>query len=150
MMEITPETPLKELPNYWNADEVKKLAGKIINKHHQHLKHSGIAYLFKKKMKHAGLASKASEKIRLVTEEIGQQIDFIITINWQVWIAIDAKQKKALVDHELYHCRYNTRGEELKPMLLKHDLEEFTEIVARHGLWTRGLEHLAEVMRDNE
>jgi hypothetical protein len=50
-----------------------------------------------------------------------------------VWNLFNDAQRAALIDHELCHFRknketgaYDARG---------HDLEEFNEIVERHGIW---------------
>ena len=146
-MEITPETPEKELPDYWEAEEAEKIGKKLIKENHTpRLASAGIIYLFKKKMKHLGTATKRTQKDLLVNEILGVECDFIITINWPSWIVMEDHQKSALIDHELTHCTYTDRKGELVPALREHDLEEFREIVDRHGLWHGGLNSMAEVM----
>jgi hypothetical protein len=79
--------------------------------------------------------------------------DFIILLNQEAWEALNEKQKRALVDHELCHARIalDTDGQpkhddrdRLVCRIRKHDVEEFREIVDRHGLWTSELEAIAK------
>lgn len=62
----------------------------------------------------------------------------------------------ALLDHELCHAapslddetldvKYDERG---RPVwrVRKHNIEEFTEVVERHGLWKKDLERFAEAI----
>jgi len=82
--------------------------------------------------------------------------DFVILLNHEVWnrIAFTERQMRALLDHELCHCavakdkngevKMDERG---RPVwrLRKHDIEEFAEVVARHGLWRHELEKFVAV-----
>jgi len=80
--------------------------------------------------------------------------DFVIELNDEVWHEADfsREQKAALLDHELCHCsvKLDDYGEpettdDGRPAwcIRKHDVEEFSEVVARHGLWRYELERFA-------
>lgn len=79
---------------------------------------------------------------------------------------MNKKQRAALVDHELCHFT-RTKTEEPDPKdprnwitvygpaddpdswgIREHDVEEFSEIIERHGLWDTGIESFAAVVRE--
>lgn len=78
--------------------------------------------------------------------------DFVIILNREAWQDLDDAQRRALVDHECCHgsvarnkdgsVKKNDRG---RPVfrLRKHDIEEFREVVERHGLYKHDLESFA-------
>jgi hypothetical protein len=83
--------------------------------------------------------------------------DFVILLNrdfWQNGRVTDA-QRQALMDHELMHaaCVYDAHGE-IKVdergrtcyRIRKHDLEEFADIVTRHGCYKRDIEDFAQAL----
>lgn len=84
-------------------------------------------------------------------------IDFVILLNREVWEDIDFTEHKqlALLDHELCHAarsvdsdgeaRIDTKG---RPVWRTrgHDIEEFREVVERHGLYKYDLEKFAEAI----
>ena len=81
--------------------------------------------------------------------------DFFIVLNKMAWDAFTKEQKMALLDHELCHImpsedkngepQQDDRGRKLF-RTRRHDIEEFSEIVRRHGLYKRDLERFAEVI----
>ena len=84
--------------------------------------------------------------------------DFIILLNRTFWSDADVSdaQRRALLDHELCHGALKLDPETGEPVedergrkvyrLRKHDLEEFTDIVERHGLYKRDLEAFAAAL----
>lgn len=88
-------------------------------------------------------------------------LDFVIVLR-QEFIqspAVKDSQRLALLDHELCHAtvRLDREGEPALDergrkvyRIRKHDLEEFSEIVARHGLYKRDLEHFALALRQSK
>ena len=87
--------------------------------------------------------------------------DFIIVLNETVWndIEFDKKKKIALVDHEMMHIapdydeetgehKQDERGRFLF-RVRKHSIEEFTEIVGRHGCYKSDLEQFARTLLRN-
>jgi hypothetical protein len=104
---------------------------------HQRLFRARIAYLFRPSIEkggreRGGVASKASAKLEYLTD-----FDFLIEFNHGVWLKLTPEQRLALVDHELAHCE---RDPETGAWTMReHDVEEFSDVVARWGLWTMPL-----------
>ena len=84
--------------------------------------------------------------------------DFIIILNYEFWhdAKTTDKQRLALMDHELCHAAVQTdkEGDEISDTkgryvyrCRKHDIEEFREIVERHGLYKSDLQAFAESIR---
>ena len=75
---------------------------------------------------------------------------FLIEISGPVWERLSHDERKALLDHELCHCVIAVDEDdpeaEVKLKLKTHDLEEFREIVTRHGLWRPDIEAMATVI----
>jgi hypothetical protein len=111
---------------------------------HEQLAHASITYIFREKMKTRdrvvwGKASKADGKLAFFAG-----FDFVIEINWEVWRTLSNMQKVALIDHELSHCSREQDGKgEWKWVLVSHDIEEFTGIVNRWGIWREDLKPFA-------
>jgi len=81
--------------------------------------------------------------------------DFIILLNKMAWDAFTNEQKLALLDHELCHIMpsEDKNGEQVRDDLgrklfrtRRHDIEEFQEIVKRHGMYKKDLERFAEIV----
>jgi hypothetical protein len=84
--------------------------------------------------------------------------DFVIVLNMEFWQSADVKdwQRRALLDHELCHATVKL-DEAGDPVIdergrtvfrtRKHDIEEFSQVVARHGCYKRDLEHFARALR---
>ena len=125
---------------------VGTIAAPIIKAHHAHLAGERIRYVFRSE--HAKDAGKAvMGKARKISglnaflsadEDEGGGDYFVIEIAHDIWQGMSNAERKALVDHELSHCRikYSKDGEP-SLYIAPHDLEEFAAIVERHGLWKR-------------
>jgi hypothetical protein len=84
------------------------------------------------------------------------EFDFVIVLNRDVWESPEwtDERKLALVDHEMCHVAHaededgNKIDERGRPVwrLRKHDIEEFGDIVERHGTYKRDLERFAELL----
>jgi len=83
--------------------------------------------------------------------------DFVVVLNKEYWDAFSEEQRLALVDHELCHAaasldeqtgdqKEDERGRKVW-RIRKHDIEEFREIVERHGCYKSDLEQFAEAIR---
>jgi hypothetical protein len=82
--------------------------------------------------------------------------DFIILLNREVWESKEftADKKRALIDHELCHAARakDKNGPKVddrsRPVwrTRKHDIEEFSEVVARHGCYKSDLEQFAKAL----
>ena len=133
------------------AEEVEKIAKKLLPKYHSHLVNAKIAYLFiNKAMKSKGVevvatAAKISKKQHALCG-----YHFLITTAYPTWNELSDKQKLAVVDHELEHCfvEDDEKTGEPKYSILPHDVEEFGSIIKRHGLYTTNLVRIGRVVED--
>jgi len=131
---------------------VKQIAEDLIPKYHQHLIDFDvrIEYVFIDKTPKAkgrevwGTCRKISNlNAFLANGQDGSDPFFVITISEPVWEVLPPKSKIALVDHELCHAWAEAQQDEetdgsedvVKLSLRPHDLEEFSCVVRRHGLW---------------
>ena len=121
------------------APEVERIAQHLIVQHHGHLINANIKYLFRrgpwtsKKRETQGKATKVTGVNEYLTG-----LDFIIMINIEVWDQLSAKEKVALVDHELEHCC----EEDDKFFVQGHDVEDFLAVIKRNGFWSPDLKRM--------
>jgi hypothetical protein len=112
-----------------------KLVSTTANKYHRRLDGARIAVVMKEKAgKKKGktvlaTAMKPPDKMKPLLRE---PYHFVIVIGADEWEKADTKKRKALLDHELCHCEFDEDGQ---PSMRGHDLEEFGEIITRHGFW---------------
>ena len=116
----------------------------LIKAFHREIRNRTIAYLWKENMGAGtrvklGSAAKASAQLRLLGE-----VDFVLTFNWEAWKILTPEQRVALVDHELQHCDVDADSSE--PVMVEHDVEEFSLIVRRYGLWKPNLRTFGDVV----
>jgi len=128
----------------------------LVGQHHAHLAEAKIALAWKHGNKsdqdgrlQLGQCRKASD----LDHEL-HRFDFVILLNYEAWNMADwtVAQMEALIDHELTHASVavDEDGEEKRNSqgrivwrIRKHDVEEFREIVERHGLWKGDLSAFA-------
>lgn len=157
------------------ADEVGDYGRILIAKYHEHLSDAKILYLFTDQRRKrcdrvlVGTASRLDAMSRFLASGLQSVLsgpDFLMLIDVQEWSTLDDAQRRAVVDHELCHMavfvsedgrtwerltpgdhkdeyqfwRYGLRG---------HDIEEFSDVVKRHGWWRRDLpeNQFADVVR---
>jgi predicted metallopeptidase len=149
------------------APDVFRIAQKLIADYHAHLDDDRIRidYLFTDTaVKKAGQIALGTARVVsnlaafLAGEEGAEERGspfFVITILDYAWKDLSPDQKIALVDHELMHCMAAPKmvelenGTEVETLVLSirgHDLEEFKDIVHRHGFWAPDLESFARVV----
>jgi hypothetical protein len=159
------------MPNvYTDAPEVRAVAAKLIPAHHPHLKDTRIEYVFRSQHSSNGgkvvmatarkvtglnafLANTNPEFELTNEEEENPEAFFCIEVWSGIWNVMDGAKKAALVDHELCHCgRVETETEDgttrTAIVVLPHDLEEFTAVVERHGLWQEDVEKFIQAIRN--
>lgn len=147
------------------AEEVRDIAEEIIDQHHPHLQDAKalIGYYFRDgNSDWAGKAKKCTAFERHVTGYM-----LFVFINKDAWKALGPDQRLALVDHELCHfSRHSERVYEPETETWKdkyseakdpdswyireHDVEEFSDVIKRHGLWETGIEKFAAAVREAE
>ena len=113
---------------FWEAIEVLDIAKDLIAKDHSHLTDLPILYMFVKKMSEWGRMQLRSPK-----EVFISGYRFVMEVNHSAWVNLTEKQRIALVDHELCHAGYNPETGEAN--IIDHDVEEFGEVIKRHGFW---------------
>ncbi len=138
--------------------EPYKLLQHLVRHYHPHLEEARIGLCWQQDLKpdkdgrlELGKCRKASDLQREFAE-----FDFIITLNEEVWDEFTSKERAALLDHELCHAQIAKDNED-KPIkdergrfcwrVKKHDLEEFRDVVERHGVWKQDLELFADALR---
>lgn len=140
-----------------------EIVQRLVEKHHQHLIDAKIAIAWRYGIKDdkdgrlvLGQARKATDLSRELVD-----YDFIILLNYQVYTSREFSdaQREALLDHELCHCQIALDKDE-EPIeddkgrrvyrMRKHDIEEFREIVQRHGLYKNDLEEFGRVILEGK
>jgi hypothetical protein len=143
--------------SFSNAPEVKEIATRYINEHHDHLANVLIIYLFNAKT----IIKKGKEQLgeaKLVSglnaylatrdmEERPEQL-FVMTISKSAWDLLEGNQpaREALVDHELSHMDRDLETSALS--INPHDVEEFFDVVRRHGPWARDIQTFIEAAKN--
>ena len=138
----------------------------IVDAHHEHLSEARIALAWHRGWKQhkdgrltLGKCKKASDLDRELAP-----FDFVILLRQAFFedAEVSDAQRLALLDHELSHAEVelDQDGEpkrDTKDRVVyrtrKHDLEEFSSVVRRHGLWKNDIEAFAaaiERARDTE
>lgn len=151
--------------NYKEAPEVKKIANELIPKYHSHLEEFNVRvdYLFMDKIPMKGdnevwgqCRKITSLNAYLAADKIsGGDPFFVIIISEPIWDILPEKEKMALIDHELCHtsAEYQEKDDEepvLKISLKPHDMEEFSCIVKRHGMWRDSIKDFVESARKDK
>jgi hypothetical protein len=148
--------------SYWRAHEVEKIVQDLIPQHHEHLCRSDVTIrcvfrdtvaksrgriVLGKARKVSGLAAHLVGLVR--KDDLGDDPAdfFVIEVPAEPWSRLTHPQREALVDHELCHFWVSIPeepDEDRRLVVLGHDLEEFTAIVERHGLWKPDLKSFAK------
>lgn len=145
------------------TDDLGPLGKQLIEKYHRHL----IGYPVRFAWRSQSRRNKTKEV--LATAEIvrGRFASFVMTpeehlmagqdfgpamfwieVSEEAWDTLDDAQRYALLDHELCHCSVTENdGGEMVMDLRPHDLEEFNDIVKRHGLWLDDVRAFAEAVK---
>lgn len=136
---------------YEPADEVRRVAQRMIDKYHPDLRAVRIEYVFRSKAskRHGRVVAGSAKKVTgvnalLATDGAQSSEDlafFLVTIAKDIWETLEPSKREALVDHELEHCRVEVDEDGFASLVMRgHDIEEFSSIVGRHGLWSDDLE----------
>lgn len=121
------------MADFWKADsDVIELVDEAINRWHPALKRARIGVIMREEAQKSD-GREVYGKARLVSEieSVYIPFDFIIELAYDLWKRLTGSQRIALIDHELCHCRYW----EGKASLRRHDFEEFSVVLKRHGYW---------------
>lgn len=160
---------MPKAPTRWiEAPEVRDIAARLIPRYHSHLLSwaEEIRYVFRneaqvskgrtvwgKAHKIAGLpcylATNAPGDLNAFDDVPPPPADmFVMEIAADIWERLTDKQKEALVDHELMHFTIEMDDNVgLVRGIRGHDVEEFREVVERHGAWKPDLAEFAEALQ---
>lgn len=114
---------------------VLDLARRVIARYHPRLADARVLFIMRSEAPTSngkityGKAKKLSAEL-----QVHINADFIIWFAKDEWLGLTAAQREALMDHELMHCYWDGLTASMRP----HDVEEFTEIIVRHGFWWPG------------
>lgn len=139
---------------YSEAPEVQRIAARLISDETRlgHLAEARVSYL----LREGPWISKGSVvmgKVYVMDERarFNTGLDAQVIINRQVWDEADETQQEALVAHELCHIEkdVDNRGRS-RYWLANHDLEEFSWIVRRYGIWDDSLRKFFAAFENGE
>ena len=137
----------KEVPEFCPAEVIKE-AERIRAANHNELEDAEIAYVFiPKGPKTGGRVRLGKAHKESATHQLLSEMDFVIYLSKDMWDTLGPEQRMALLDHELCHCAPKLdakTGERVGWRTKAHDVEEFAEIIERHGLWKPDLRRFAE------
>ena len=139
------------MPAYKVNPDLKVRADRIIDKHRPNLKILSICYMFREEAAIsdgkviAGMCIRVDDRHHAIHRH-----DFLIEIAKDVWDEAPSEEfKDALLDHELGHCgiRFDEddtpmsdeRTGRWKTYIHKHDVEEFEDVLQRHGAYHEAL-----------
>lgn len=132
------------MPSYTLDASLQEVASKVIQVDRRHLQIMKIAYMFRPEAPVSDGKATAGMCIRLDDRNYTiHGYDFVIEIAKDIWEEADEKFRLALMDHELGHIgiRYGEDGQpemdeksgRIKTYCKKHDIEEFEDVLERHG-----------------
>lgn len=133
---------------YGSAEAVEEIADQLVPTYHSELASARIKYVF---------VSEASKKdgkpvlgkVRKISGELEYllDLDFLVVVALDCWNEATNRQKEALVDHLLERCtgEEDENTGEMKWSVRTPDVQEFTDILNRHGAWTENLVGMVEV-----
>lgn len=150
------------------APRVREIAERLIDAHHPHLQDAKelIGYYIKDdNAAWYGKCHKCTGFERFITNRT-----IHILILKDAFLQWSTEKLEALVDHELCHIGrlresdewYDSHTGQMMPPIYKpkneatswfiqsHNVEEFSDIIDRHGLWDEGIEKFAESVRDTD
>lgn len=143
----------KERIRWWRADDVKAIADELVPQYHQHLANQVVLYVFRSKASESNGVVELGKAKRVTglnaylayrefldeegIEDVAPASFFLIEIAHDWWPKLEPWQRVALVDHGLCHCSP-------EETIRAHDVEEFREVIERHGLWRPVLKAFAE------
>jgi hypothetical protein len=121
--------------------EILALATELVETFHPDLQNARIAFVQRSDAPVSngrityGKACKIADQLK-----VHFPYDFLIWISKRAVKDLEPLQIRALLDHELYHCTMKQGQPAMRP----HDIEEFTIVIDRYGLWNTCLQNARE------
>ncbi|RJQ26097.1 hypothetical protein C4577_04145 [Candidatus Parcubacteria bacterium] len=148
---------------FFPAPDVKEIADELIPKNHRHLVGVRMDFLFSETTPKRGgkdvwgtMRKVSSLAAYLGADKTDQERGvndpfFVMTISQPIWDELEEKDRIALVDHELCHAavELDDQGDSILGTK-SHDVEEFSEIIERHGLWRKSVQEFVEAAVKNK
>lgn len=124
--------------------EVIALVQEAIDQWHPVLQHARLGVCFRSEEQKRGTHA-IWATISKVSPHVGvlAHLDYVLWFAKPVWERLPRAGRLALIDHELCHAIENDSGDWA---IREHDVEEFYEVIERHGLWRTGLMNLGKVV----
>lgn len=148
--------------DFEESDSVREVAEDLIDKFHPHLQDAKDLIGYYVRFGTSDWAGKAKKCTAFERHVTGKTL--FVFVNSDAWDALKHDQRLALIDHELCHfSRSKTQivdpesgkwVDEWNPAedpdswsMRDHDVEEFSDVIRRHGLWEQGIESFAIAVR---
>ena len=132
------------------AENIESIATGLIANYHPHLAEARMLYAFVDKASKKG-GRELLGKVQKVGgwQEWALEKDFLLLVPLDKWNDMQANQRTALVDHLLERCA----GEEQEDGSYKFstkdpDVQEFTSILRRYGVWHNDLIDFVSVAQE--
>jgi hypothetical protein len=138
-----------DLVTYAKCPQAAAIGAVLVSVLHTDLVNANIGYLFREKLSdrdrtRLAQASRVSGKLAFYSD-----LDLMIEVNWEAWRFLSDERRIALIDHELCHFAEHIDDEgECSYKLVSHDVEEFSSIVRRWGLWKLDLERFGKAVEN--
>jgi hypothetical protein len=141
-------------PEFNPASEVSMVVQTLVREFHPHLVRTRVECWFTDKEPdtsaawgHVKLVTGLAARLAGQNPEDGDETEFfLLTVSKPVWNTLSPEKRRALVDHLLCHCWIEeTAKGNPKAKVVKHDLEEFVQVIQRHGLWRDDVTKFVEV-----
>jgi len=149
------------MPVYKQDKELAEIAALVIKEHRPGLEIAKICYMFREEAAIsddkviAGMCVRVDDRNYTI-----HSFDMVIEIARDVWEEATGQFRVALMDHELGHVgiRYDEEGEpirdavtdRLKTYSKRHDIEEFEDVLERHGAYHKALRDFLEAFARNK
>lgn len=150
------------MTEYWPAPAAARIADELIEAHHPHLIDHRIEFVFRDKAakrhgrivlgtarKVTGLNAFLARPVTSTVEDLEGGTFFLIELAGDHWPRLTDAQQRAVVDHELCHCwvEWDEDQQQHVHSIRGHDIEEFNDIVRRHGAWKPDVAAFAETLQ---
>lgn len=146
------------MTDYRYAPEVEEIGKELIRdvEDHKGLDSVRVDYVYRdqaSKSKGKTVLAKARKISGLnafvANAEMVQRDFFVVEVAEDTWDQLDAAQQRALVDHELVHCKVEFDEEGTPQLSIRgHDIEEFGCVIERHGLWLSSTAEFGSVVAE--
>ena len=131
-------------PKFLPAPEVEELAAEMIKQHHSFLREAKISYIFRTgKWNKRGIPVPGELKLMSPYVKMLTGFDFGVIINFDYWLKMDDKLKRAVLDHILsFAAAKEDKDGNFQWTKESPTVSEFPAVIARHGAYNADLEIL--------